>query len=331
MRGQLMALRGRRGRLGMTLIEIMIALVLLGIVSGVLMRVIMRQQRFYQGVNSILTQRGQLRSATSVLPVDLRSLSSVGGDIIVASDSSMEFMVHVGTSVVCQVDGGAKFAMPITDLANKQVLTTWYGYDTPGPGVIAYVYNDSSTLGNEDDRWQKFTVTGHGANSAYCPFPSQFHGAADLGRQRPWVTVSSTEPNDPVTGGPLSQYISVGAPVRFMQQVKYKLYQESDGKWYLGYAAYDAAASAYESMSPVSGPFDAYSNSGSGFAFRYYDVDGNEIASGASTTQRAKIARVDLVVRGRTSDNVRAAGIQNGANQQYRDSLAVSVMLRNRN
>jgi hypothetical protein len=65
--------------------------------------------------------------------------------------------------------------------------------------------------------------------------------------------------------------------------------------------------------------------------FRYYDVDGNEIASGADSTNRTKIARVDLIVRARTSANVRAAGIQGGANQQYKDSLAVSVMLRNRN
>src|SRR5215211_6321313 len=79
-----------RRRRGMTLIEIMISLVLLGIVSGVIMRVVMRQQRFYQGVNQIMLQRGQLRQATSVVPVDLRSLSSVGNDILVATDSSIE-------------------------------------------------------------------------------------------------------------------------------------------------------------------------------------------------------------------------------------------------
>ena len=70
----------------MTLVEIMIALVLLGIISGVIMRVIVRQQRFYQGANQIMTQRGQLRQATSVLPVDLRSLSSVGEDIRAVTD-----------------------------------------------------------------------------------------------------------------------------------------------------------------------------------------------------------------------------------------------------
>ena len=63
----------RQSRRGMTLVEIMISLVLLGIISGVIMRVILRQQRFYQGANQIMTQRSQLRQATSVLPTSLTS------------------------------------------------------------------------------------------------------------------------------------------------------------------------------------------------------------------------------------------------------------------
>jgi hypothetical protein len=79
----------------------------------------------------------------------------------------------------------------------------------------------------------------------------------------------------------------------------------------------------------VSGPYDPY-GSASGFGFRYYDVDGAEIASGANATDRARIARIDLTARARTESNVRTDGIQNGLSQQYRDSATVSVMLRNR-
>ena len=130
---------GSERRRGMTLVEIMIALVLLGIISGVIMRVITRQQKFYQGVNQIMTQRGQLRQATSVVPVDLRSLSSVGDDIKVATDSSMEFMVTVGTGIVCELPaGGAQIVLPPDTLASTQVLTSWYGYGKPDPTVFAY-------------------------------------------------------------------------------------------------------------------------------------------------------------------------------------------------
>ena len=328
-----------RERRGMTLIEIMISLVLLGIVSGVIMRVVMRQQRFYQGVNQILTQRGQLRQATGVVPSDLRSLSSVGGDIIIASDSSMEFMMNVGTGVVCElVLGGTKVIMPPEVLFSQQTLTSWYGYGWPDPknkpksAYTVYIYNPGSKVGNDDDTWQKFTLTDvDPTNTTACL--GKFTEAADLGQKRPVLVLSSTEPNDPVTGGPVSQYIGVGAPVRIMKQVRYKLYQATDGKWYLGYSDFDATTSKYEELTPVSGPYEAYATgtgSATGIGFRYYDVDGNEIASGANATDRARIARVDLIARARTATNVRTAGFQNGLDQQYKDSLAVSVMLRNR-
>lgn len=322
-----------RPRRGMTLVEIMIALVLLGIVSGVVMRVIMRQQRFYQGVNQIMAQRGQLRQATSVLPLDLRSLSSVGNDILAASDASMEFMVNIGTSVVCEVVSNSEVALPPETLASNQTLTSWFGYGPPPLGASVYIYNDSSVTGNDDDRWKQLTIAGVDSSTSKCPSGS-FTEGGDVGRYR--MILKVTDPagfTDPVTSGPLSQYINRGAPVRVVRRVRYALYQETDGKWYLGFAPYNTATNAYDDLAPVSGPYDAYSASpgaANGLGFKYYDVDGVEIAAGADSASRTRIARVDLIVRARTSGNVRAAGIQNGANQQYKDSLAVSVMLRNR-
>jgi prepilin-type N-terminal cleavage/methylation domain-containing protein len=322
----------RRARRGMTLIEIMISLVLLGIVGGVIMRVIMRQQRFYQGVNQIMTQRGQLRQATSVLPVDLRSLSSVGNDILAATDSSIEFMVNVGTGAVCNVIGNAQVALPPEVLWSGQTITSWYGNPEPSPSDLVaysvYIYNDSVTLGNEDDTWKRYTLRDVHRDASQCQFT--YATAADLGKQR--IILEVTDPDgftDPVTLGPLSQYIAVGAPVRVLKRVRYALYQSTDGLWYLGFAEFLKATSAYGELSPVSGPYDPY-GSASGVGFRYYDVDGVEIASGANLTDRARIARIDLIARARTASNVRTAGFQNGVSQQYRDSLAVSVMLRNR-
>jgi prepilin-type N-terminal cleavage/methylation domain-containing protein len=322
---------GRRRRRGMTLIEIMISLVLMGIVGGTIMRVIMRQQRFYQGVNQIMSQRGELRNATSVLPVELRSLSSIGADLLVVSDSSIEFMQNVGTGVVCQVVDGSQVALPPETLASGQVLTSFYGYGDPTAGYSVYIYNDSSVLGNEDDKWQKFTLVATHGDATKCA--ASFTTVADLSKRRPILELSSAEPNDALTGGPLSRYIEVGAPVRIMRKVKYKLYQASDSKWYLGFAPYNYSTTAYDALSPVSGPYDAYatgSGTATGFGFRYFTVDDVEVASGADSTARSRIARVDLIARARTSSNVRTAGVQGGASQQYKDSLAVSVMIRNR-
>jgi prepilin-type N-terminal cleavage/methylation domain-containing protein len=328
----------RASRRGMTLVEIMIALVLLGIISGVIMRVIMRQQRFYQGANEIMTQRSQLRQATSVLPVDLRSLSSVGEDILAVTDSSIDFRMNVATGVVCDVVGNAQIVLPPDNLASKQTLTSFFGYGweqlKAGAGFDVFIYNDSSTVGNEDDAWKRYELAKDvTVDNSKCVF--SFATVADAGKNRYVIEVSDPDGfTDPVTLGPLSQYIQVGAPVRIVKKVRYALYQEAtDKKWYLGYANYNPATLSYETLAPVSGPYDPYSTTtgvASGLAFRYYDVDGNEIASGATFAQRKLIARVDLVARARTDANVRAEGIQNGVNQQYKDSLAVSVMLRNR-
>ena len=327
-----------RVRRGLSLVEIMVALVLVGIVGGVIMRVIQRQQRFYQGVNQIVVQRSQLRQATSVLPIDLRALSSVGNDITLATDSSIWFNMTVGTGVVCELSGNAAVAMPPEDLASGQLITSWYGYGRPDPknkpksAYTVYIYNDSSSLGNQDDVWSPFVLADVTLDKTKCV--AQYTTIGDVGKDRPVLTLKNPTgvPNDPVTGGPLSQYIGVGAPVRIVKQARYALFQASDGKWYLGYSDYNTTTSSFDALSPVSGPYDAYSSTASatGVGFRYYDVDGNEIASGASATDRARIARIDLIARARTSSNVKAAGIQGGVNQQYRDSLAVSVMLRNR-
>jgi prepilin-type N-terminal cleavage/methylation domain-containing protein len=328
-----------RVRRGLSLVEIMVALVLVGIVGGVIMRVIQRQQRFYQGVNQIVVQRSQLRQATSVLPIDLRALSSVGNDIALATDSSIVFNITVGTGVVCELSGNAAIAMPPEVLSSGQSITSWYGYGQPDPknkpksAYTVYIYNDSSSLGNQDDVWSPFVLTDVTGDKTKCV--SQYTTIGDVGKNRPVLSLKNPTgvPNDPVTGGPLSQYIGIGAPVRIVKQARYALFQASDGKWYLGYADYNASTSSFDALSPVSGPFDAYSSTAAntGVGFRYYDVDGNEIASGSDSANRSRIARVDLIARNRTSSNIRTAGFQNGANQQYRDSLAVSVMLRNRN
>ena len=320
-----------RARRGFTLVEVIIVLVIFGIVGGVITRVILRQQRFYQGVNQIMTNRSQLRQAISVLPVDLRSLSSIGDDVLAVSDSGIEIQMHVASGIMCQRNGGDEITLPPLTLANGQTLTSFT--QRPAFGDVMYVYNDSSAVGNGDDRWQMFEVLDVLNSTTRCLGPSFVNVALDAGKTRTVLRVSSTEPNDPVTFGPISQYITVGAPVRIVRRARYALFQDTDSKWYLGFAEWDKATNSYNALAAVSGPYEPYvsgAGAASGLGFRYYDNSGTEIASGAAQADRRRIARIDLVARGRTEMNVRADGIQGGANRQYSDSLRVTVMLRNR-
>jgi len=312
----------------MTLVEIMVALVLLGVIGGAIMRVILRQQQFYNGASQIMTTRGQLRQAASVLPVDLRNLSSVGGDILEVTDSSIQFRVNVGTSVVCQIVDATHIALPPLELASKVVLTSWVGGAEPekDENVNVFVFNDSTSLGTEDDTWQQFRLKDLTPDASKCVGVAQFFptiSIADIGKPRPVLEII-----DPL--GPMSSNIKVGAPVRLTRRVQYALFQAGDGRWYLGYAEYDRGLGKFKQLEPVSGPFDPRSSGALGLSFRYYRVDGTEVAAGADDAARASIARIDLVVRGRTAGQVDIDGVQNGVRQEYRDSLAVSVMLRNR-
>lgn len=328
----------RARRRGFSLVEIMIVLVLFGIIGGVVMRVITRQQRFYHGANQIMAQRSQLRQAATVLPLDLRGISSIGADLKAVSDSSVDFDMTIGSGIACEIGIGGEVVLPPDKiLANGQRLTTFYGGYRPKvtDALKVYIYNDSSSVGNEEDRWQEFILTEDVKDDAAgrCLGPLFVDVSLDGGKPRPLLKLSSAngEPDDPLTGGPVSRYVKVGAPVRFVKTVRYALFTYTDGKWYLGFAEYDPAAAKFKDLIPVSGPYEPYASAGgSGLRFRYYTVDGVEVAAGADSAGRASIARLDLVIRAKTAGIVRADGIQAGVQQQYRDSLAVSVMLRNR-
>jgi prepilin-type N-terminal cleavage/methylation domain-containing protein len=103
----------RAHRAGFTLVELLIAMTLMGIIGGAIVTLLLRQQRFYNGTNELIQTRQQIRQAAAMLPSDLRGISSVGGDIYAMTDSSIDFRSVFGSSVACTVDqGGGKWVAP---------------------------------------------------------------------------------------------------------------------------------------------------------------------------------------------------------------------------
>src|SRR5213596_3798938 len=86
---------------GFTLIELVIAMVLMSLVGGAIVKLLLQQQRFYNSTSDLIQTRQQIRQAAAMLPSDLRGISSVGGDIYAMSDSALEFRSVFGSSVVC--------------------------------------------------------------------------------------------------------------------------------------------------------------------------------------------------------------------------------------
>lgn len=297
-------IRGRGARRGFSLVELMVILALSSIVIGGLTSVLVRQQRFYRGTADLIETRSQIRQAAGIIPSDLRGVSTIGGDILQVSDTSMIFWATIGQAVACvAVPGAQEISIPPLVLANKNTLASFSM--TPGRGDTVYVYHDGLTEAASDDDWVAYGITGPPTTSTLpC---GDLTGSADL------VTARYSFPLDK----PLGPNLSVGTPLRFVRRTRYTLFKAQDSAWYLGYCSPDCAGDPQ----PIAGPFLPGAGANSGVSFSYQD------AAGAATTVPASIVQVSIVVRGKTQGIVDMGGY---SKTQVGDSLRFSVAIRNR-
>jgi prepilin-type N-terminal cleavage/methylation domain-containing protein len=310
--------RARQG--GFTLVELLIAMVLMGIIGGAIVTLLLRQQRFYNSTNDLIQTRQQIRQAAAMLPADLRGISSVGGDIYVMTDSSIEFRSVFGSSVACTVDGAGGWVSTVPQALLKGSAITNWAY-LPSVNDSVAVYSDGIATAAADDFWTVTQITAvlarTGGASDGCPVTSGMvqNIAADL---------AATNPSYKLTILPKVPTVSPGASLRFFRRVHYSLYKAADNLWYLGY--YDcktARVPVCNTIQPIGGPFQAYANDGtSGLQFTYYD------STGVVTATRANVARISLAVRGQGTSLVSFSGVKGGAT--FRDSLRMEINLRNK-
>src|SRR5213075_3310998 len=75
----MLTLTSQRRRAGFTLIEILVVLVLMGVFMAAMVKLLLRQQRFYNSTSQLIQTRSQLRQTAFMLPSDLRGISRQGG------------------------------------------------------------------------------------------------------------------------------------------------------------------------------------------------------------------------------------------------------------
>ena len=297
----------RSTRAGVTLVELMVVLVILGFVGAMIMRVVVRQQRFYAGAAEISSERADLRDLATALPTDLRGISSVGGDIYAMSDSSIDFRLPMGLSAICVLGVGlTSVVLPPASLASRSGVTTWTTAPVLGDSVL--IYDEGATSGVSDDSWKAYKITG-APTAAACPNTTRFTATA---------AEAAAGVNLPLSAA-LPATTPQGSAMMFFRHAHYGLFQTTSGKTMLGY--YDCPAGTCGTITPIAGPFLPYAASGSGVQFTYYD------STGAVTNVKTSVARIDVVVRAQTAAPVALAG---GNRSYVRDSLAFTVSLRNR-
>ncbi|HEU4993666.1 MAG TPA: type II secretion system protein [Gemmatimonadaceae bacterium] len=314
-----------RRRSGFTLPELLITITLLGIIGTLLSTILMRQQRFHRAVASVADSRARMRDVATILPTDLRSISTAGRDILTMDVNSMQFRAFVGAAVLCKYGAVNIIEVPPRVLASRNVLTAWIA--PPAPGDIAYLYNDSTTAGNADDSWTAFSITDttSAVNPAWCP-PTNvppFTTLADAGARRYRLTLNAN---------PNQAQIHIGAPIRFAREVRYSIYQAADNQYYVGYEkcvpnANPTLPGACSNREVLAGPVLPATTDTltSGLFFVYYDKDGNRITD---PLQAGSIARISVGIR-TTSESLRQA---TASNTRFAggDSLRFVVGIRNR-
>ena len=297
-------------RRGFTTVELIVVVVIAGVLSAAIATLLRRQQRFYTRAARMVEHRVSLRDATSILPAELRALSPGGGDVLAASDSSLEIRATIGAGVACNVapDGSSVTVAPVAALRGTALAA--FG-TSPQPGDIALVFDAGVPDDSLDDRWTVREVASTDAVESSCLAPLDAIELAGLPALRLGFGVGSS----------LAASVRPGAFVHVVRRVRYRLYRAATGDWYLGYAEWDGAG--YAVVQPVSGPFAAYSRSAAttGLLLRYLDANGVEVTPGADVRQ---ITRVEVVAR-----SVLSGGLSTDA-AELRDAQDITVRVRNR-
>lgn len=277
----------------MTLVEILVALMMLGVVSGAVYRVLLNNQRIYQAQTQHIELEQNIRAAVAVLPAVLREIDATDGDIVAMSSTALTIRSMRWLGFICMPPalGGAV-------VGNTMTLRAQPFYGSRGltiPTDSMFIYYDGNQATRNDDDWALARPTD--VANGLCP-----DGQPGL-----VVTMSWTLALPNLAGG-----IPPGSPVRGFETVTYQLYQPpGDSLWYVGLQP------AGETIQPIIGPVLP----GGGLRFAYFD------STGTVTTIPGRVARIDVTVRGRTSQAVQNAA---GAGKSVAvDSVVTSVALRN--
>ena len=306
-------------RRGLTLIELMISIVLLGLLGGLIIGFLLKQERFYAGASEMLLTRSQVRQAAVMMPSDLRGISSAGGDIYAMTDTSIEFRSTFGSSYVCaSTRASSQISVPPVTLAKGSALTVWS--QTPVINDSLALYVDSTNASAKDDSWSVHRIT-----ATSVAFSNAAPGCLSATGMMKSTDVSAANPSYAFTLSPQqSATVSAGAAVRFFKKVHYSLYKAADNNWYLGY--FDCRTSRVpvcNTIQPIAGPLRPYITGSpelAGLRFTYYDTLGNV------TTNKLAVSRISVLLQGEGTKTVQLVG---SSPTTFRDSLRLEVGLRN--
>lgn len=305
---------GRRMRRGFTLIEIMVAIVLLSLIVGGLLAVVMEQERFYDGAAEVMEVRDNLRRIGDLLPAEMRGMAPLEGDLIAMSDSMVEFRAPSGSSIICTMDlTRTTISIPPTALQSDAGLTSWTSPPLSSDSIFIFDSRDSLPDAMIARRITAAPTVGT------CPNTTGF--TSTVAEAAAAITF--------ILNDSLPTSVPVGAPIRFFRRVRYSLYRSpTDELWYMGYRDFVPSRSpAWSEIQAVAGPLMPYAASGAtGLRFTYRDSVGTALTAAADAP---RVRSVEIVARAQSASVIRTGGQKRTSSGHYVDSLRTVVALRN--
>ena len=296
-------------RRGFTMVEMLVTMTILSVVGIIVSRLMLGQQRFYHRTNEQMGMRRELRTAMNLVPADLRSISSSGGDLTNFDATSLTFRAVLGASIACARPNNSTLDLPPLNMA-RNTITSWY--TAPLAGDTVWAFNDSLSRGAEDDVWVPLRITAVTQNANLCPLSPFTDAVNDDGKPRFRLSVSPNLPDS----------IKSGSALRFTRSARFRLIAQSSGRHYLTRAEY--VGGAWQGATPVSGPYEAPSGSNGGIRFTYFDSLGLAVTNPALGRN---VARIDMILRAKGANS---SGGVSSSSVSNTDSLAFRIALRNR-
>lgn len=138
-----------RNDAGFTLVEMLIALVITGIMAAGVISLLMGQNRFYGSTDDVVYAEQNLRATSDLLGSELRGMfvrSSASSDLVTAQDDQLTFRLDTHRGVVCHVDGDDVYAFLFSEPAAPNV---------DGGAARGYAFREaySSSAWTYDESW----------------------------------------------------------------------------------------------------------------------------------------------------------------------------------
>jgi prepilin-type N-terminal cleavage/methylation domain-containing protein len=292
------------GRRGFTLVELMVALVLVLAVGAVTYALLTQNQRVSRSQVEHAGLQDVVRSGALIVASELKEIgydsipaeaglgvaASVNPDLLVMQPGRLEYKAMRGIGFTCA---------PPTPGQMRLRRATLLGIRQPevGDSITAHVEGDSTT--SADDAWVHGGITG--ISSALC----------DDGSQAVALAVGFAG----AVGAAASPRMAVGGPVRFFEVMELRYYR-STGKSWLGSRSITAGGV----IEPMLGPLADSTGTQRGLTFSYLD------RNGAITTLPNEVREIAWTLKGVTDGAVRTTGSALAIDSL---TLSTSVALRN--